>query len=249
MSRQTQAMTPAVRLAGVDGCRGGWVAVEVDLLAGRCRRAGARFCPRIDGLIASCRDLDLRIMALDMPIGLLDEQRPSGRVCDRLARRLLGRPRASSVFSPPSRTQLLDGLRRARPPGGLSLQTFHLLRKIDEVDRALCPPDQSQVVEAHPELAFLALAGYPMRLNKKTRAGRRERVRALAKLPSSWRLALAPIVDGTASMFARADVAPDDLLDAAVLSWTAWRVYRGDARRLPPDPLRDTRGFRMEIVY
>ena len=239
--------TRAIRLAGVDGCRGGWVVVEVVVRAGRCCSAVARLCPRIEELVASRPDV--RVIALDMPIGLLEEQQPGGRECDRLARLLLGRPRASSVFSPPSRPQLADGLARGRPPVGMSLQTFHLLPKIGEVDRALRPSDQARIVEAHPELAFMALAGRPMRLNKQTPAGRRERLRALDRLPPSWRRTLAPILHGTTAAFARADVAPDDLLDAAVLSWTAWRAYRGDALRLPPNPPQDLRGLRMEIVY
>jgi predicted RNase H-like nuclease len=46
------------------------------------------------------------IIAVDMPIGLLPRPSPGGRVCDRDARKLLRRPRASSVFSPPTRAGL-----------------------------------------------------------------------------------------------------------------------------------------------
>jgi predicted RNase H-like nuclease len=42
---------------------------------------------------------------------------------------------------------------------------------------------------------------------------------------------------------------PDDILDATVAAWTAPRVVSGVAERLPPDPPRDRRGLRMEIVY
>ncbi len=42
---------------------------------------------------------------------------------------------------------------------------------------------------------------------------------------------------------------PDDLLDAIVAVWTARRVAEGVAERLPPDPLVDRRGLRMEIVF
>ncbi len=38
--------------------------------------------------------------AIDIPIGLLDHPAQGGRECDRAARRVLGRGRQSSVFSP-----------------------------------------------------------------------------------------------------------------------------------------------------
>ena len=86
-------------IAGVDGCSGGWIAVVRE---GRRRpRAflGATFAEvaaHLDGADA---------VAVDMPIGLPARRRAGGRACDRAARRLLG-PRASSVFSPPTRRQL-----------------------------------------------------------------------------------------------------------------------------------------------
>ncbi len=153
------------------------------------------------------------------------------------------------MFSPPTRRQLADGLTLLRLPQGLTKQTFHILSKIQEVDAFLRPRDQARVVEAHPELALARLAGRPMRWNKKTRNGRRERLRALARLPLAWRRGLAPILKGQGADLARTDVAPDDILDAAALAWTAWRVYGGTAIRLPQDPPKDRRGLRMEILY
>jgi predicted RNase H-like nuclease len=235
--------------AGVDGCRGGWVV----LLAGfRASEAAPvqldwRVCARFDSVLA----LEERpaAIAVDMPIGLLERAAPGGRACDRAARGLLRWPRASSVFSPPARPALVnDGYvdAMARNGGGMSKEAYNILPKIRELDALLAPQAQSRVFEAHPELAFAALAGHPMRHNKKTSAGRRERLRCLRTVfgaafrdPLRVRLEL-----GTRA------VALDDVIDAYVLADAARRIQTGRASRLPPGaPPLDARGLRMEIWY
>jgi predicted RNase H-like nuclease len=123
-------------------------------------------------------------MAIDIPIGLLDQISPGGRVCDRLARRLLRR-RASSVFSPPTR-DILTATHYEQVRGhGMSRQAFGIMPKIRQVDRFMPPALQQLVYEAHLELAFMALAGHPMQHNKKTPAGREERLQALSRAPEA----------------------------------------------------------------
>jgi predicted RNase H-like nuclease len=39
----------------------------------------------------------------------------------------------------------------------------------------------------------------------------------------------------------------DDYIDALVCGWTAVRVVRGEARRIPAEPEKDERGLRMEM--
>ncbi|GIX48280.1 MAG: hypothetical protein KatS3mg131_2491 [Candidatus Tectimicrobiota bacterium] len=172
---------------------------------------------------------------------------PGGRCCDRLARRLLGR-RASSVFSPPARL-LLEATQYAQVrPYGLSRQAFGLLPKVREVDRLLSPSWQATVYEAHPELAFAALAGRPLAASKKTRAGRQARLHLLQSAPEAW---LRQLGEALAALppLPRSQAAPDDLLDAAVLTRTAYRIATGQATCLPPAPPRDARGLRMAIWY
>ena len=203
-------------------------------------------CARFDEVLALLPPST--ISAVDIPIGLLAEQQPGGRDCDRCARRLLGR-RASSVFTPPTRP-LLDATHYAQVRGhGLSIQAFNILPKIREVDRVMTPALQQRVYEAHPELAFQALAGQPIQDRKKTVAGREERLLILENIPS-------PLFYGIRTAFGhilhackRADVAPDDILDAYVLMWTARRIWRAQAQRVPCNPLYDARGLRMEIWY
>jgi predicted RNase H-like nuclease len=141
------------RVAGVDGCRLGWVVASL---------GGVKVVASFDEVLAERFDLVL----IDVPIGL-----PGGpRACDLEARAMLG-PRRSSVFPAPSR-----GLLRARRYAGqCSIQLWNILYKIREVDEAMTPRVQRRVREAHPECSFKLLEGAPLRFSKKTAAGEAQR--------------------------------------------------------------------------
>jgi len=232
--------------AGIDGCRAGWVVVLAHPLARHAQEHQVTICKKFDDVLALLPTA--AVSAVDIPIGLLEKQRPGGRDCDRCARRLLGR-RASSVFTPPTRP-LLDATHYAQVRGhGLSIQAFNILPKIREVDRVMTPALQQRVYEAHPEMAFQSLAGHPIQDRKKTVAGRAARLRVLDNIPD-------PLFHGIRAAFERilreckrTDVAPDDILDAYVLMWTARRIWQAHAHRVPRIPPHDARGLRMEIWY
>lgn len=230
-------------VGGVDGCRGGWVVVRVP--CGQPHSPHQVVVCRTFGEVLALRPR-AALLAVDIPIGLLETPEPGGRMCDRLARAVLGRPRASSVFSPPARRDLRA--RTFRSTQGLSRQAFGILPKIREVDRQLTPALQHRVFECHPEVAFAALAGIPMRWNKKTPEGRRERLRALRRAPiPRVRRLTAHFQNDLAHLRSRA--AADDLLDAYVLTAIALRRAQKTARCLPRHPPTDRRGLRMEIWY
>ncbi|SDF50873.1 Predicted nuclease (RNAse H fold) [Limimonas halophila] len=223
-----------MRVAGVDGCRGGWIAViwGDDGLSLRLA-AGLRALA-----------LDAAVVAVDMPIGLADV---GPRACDRAARRTLPRPRRASVFPPPRRYMLgLDWADanvagKAREGVGLSKQAGMLLPRIAELDAALSPADQVRIVEAHPEVLFHGLAHGADLGRKTTAAGRRAREAVL-------RRAGVPDPAGLMDVYPRSRVKPDDVVDAAACALTAARVAAGTAGRLPDgEPPRDARGLRMEI--
>ena len=213
-----------MRAVGVDGCRGGWLAVPLE-------GGEATVHPTFADLLRAEPDATL---AVDVPIGLLDEGRTGDRACDKEARRLLGWPRRASVFPPPLRHRLAQ----TRRPPEMSVQSFNILPKIREVDALMTPALQARCVEAHPELAFATLAGRPMRHPKRRAEGNAERRRALALVPGRP-FARLPTVPRGAAM--------DDLLDACALAWTARRVAEGLSLRVPGPPPVDSRGLRMEI--
>ena len=228
-------------VAGVDGCRAGWVVVVAHAVRS-CMTPHLLVCRRFGEVLRASPPP--AVIAIDIPIGLLERPQRGGRVCDQEARRLLGR-RASSVFSPPSRQALRARNYSEVRRQGLSRQAFGILPKIREVDRLMTSQLQWRVYEAHPELTFRALAGRPMRYSKKTTQGRRER---LTVLQNSWPK-LAKLVRKTFKGWPRTQAAPDDLLDAAALALTARHLAQKKAVRLPQRPLRDRKGLRMEMWH
>jgi len=208
-----------LRVAGVDGCRAGWVAIVLE--DGGFARAGgfASFA----ALLAATADC--AAIAVDMPIGLVAR---GLRDCDRLAQAALA-GRRSTLFTIPCREVLeladyaaANALSRRLDGRGISKQAHNLRAKILEVDAHAGDP---RVHEVHPELSFLELAAGAALLPKKTFGGHSRRRELLAAAGITLPAAL-----GGAER-----AAPDDVLDAAAAAWTADRIARGLARRLPPD--------------
>ena len=234
-------------MAGVDGCPAGWVIVLVPLQTQEyqeLQELKAELCTDFGALLALHPRPE--IVAIDIPIGLLEERQAGGRVCDQLARRLLP-GRTSSVFSPPIR-HLLGATEYAQVrQHGLSIQAFGILPKIHEVDALMTPAVQRQVCEVHPELAFRSLTGAPMQHNKKTRLGREERIQALERI-RMFRT-LRHTLDTVSARYRRSQIGLDDFLDACVLAWVAVRIANAQATCLPAEPPIDQKGLRMEMWY
>lgn len=231
-------------VAGADGCRGGWFVVLVNTRSSRtCHQVVQRFPEMLELLEKPA------VVAVDIPVGLLDRAVKGGRRCDKEARRILGQPRACSVFSPPVRGALqhseyasANKANRASSSEniGISKQSFGLRKKLLEVDEFMTPKLQDIVREVHPELCFYELNGRrPMKYGKKAsrRAGLFERRRLLIR--AGFGQVISEI--GT---YPRSKVAEDDVLDACVACWTA---SRRKAICIPEEPPRDRRGLRMEI--
>jgi len=227
--------------AGVDGCRGGWVAAAFcrdELVVERFQSLQALF----DRVFARGR------VCVDMPIGLLDG--PGARDCDRLARARLGRLRASSVFSPPIRSLLscetyaeANHQSRLRTGRGLSIQSFNITPKIRELDEFLRihRNRRQSTWESHPELVFAALNdGTVIQESKKTPLGRTQRRDLLALV---WPAAEA-VIDKALASSLRRDLAEDDILDAMAC------LVAATAKQVDYCPLkapRDSRDLRMQL--
>jgi predicted RNase H-like nuclease len=93
-------------LMGIDGCRGGWLVAASDTALSALRFSVVE---DLEPLIAGA-ERSGALMAIDMPIGLADG---GPRTCDLEARRMLGRPRGSSVFPAPCRAAPAAAPRRA----------------------------------------------------------------------------------------------------------------------------------------
>jgi predicted RNase H-like nuclease len=225
-------------VAGVDGCRGGWVAFKVELSA----HATSVEVVNLPAWLRE-RPPDLACLAIDIPIGLLD----GSRACDKAARKLLSQPRGTSVFAAPCRAALSAKNHAAatatnlRMTGrGLSQQAWGIASKIKEVDLAITPECQRWAFEVHPEVSFWALAGeHPMKHRKKTKAGATERLDLLRSVFPDIERLLTNQPSG---------VGKDDLLDAAVAAWTALRISKCEAKRVC-ELERDAKRLEATIWY
>lgn len=231
-----------MRVIGVDGCKGGWVAVE------RARAKGPvsiRVVSRVDDLFDASGP---RVVAIDVPIGLMDR---GARICDMLVRDEL-EERSSSVFPAPVRAVLRaktyeDACDRSMRSQGkkISKQTWAIVPKIREVDALLKrrPELRDEVWEVHPEMSFAAWSGDPMQHSKKSPLGRIERhvlVEEHFGIGTFERLR---------SEVPRKSAGDDDIVDAFAALWTAERIAARVAISLPTPPEADELGLEMRITF
>jgi predicted RNase H-like nuclease len=215
---------PAV--LGVDGCKSGWVGALLH---------GTTYDVLVAGDMADLvtgarrRERGLQVVGVDIPIGLPDQ---GARLTDRLARARLPVGRKSSVFPTPARAAVeatshpeASAANREAVGVGLSVQAFHLIPKILDVDAYLRSGPGVTLLEVHPEVSFAEIdpvCVVPSKLTPGGRSSRELALRSAGLIPPAY-------VPGQG-------YAPDDLLDACVVAWTAARYAAGTAYSLPDPP-------------
>jgi predicted RNase H-like nuclease len=217
---------------GVDGARGGWVGALLPCSRGTLRTAEVTPTWLRLRTIGEALALDVAVVGVDMPVGLPARGR---RECDLLAKQVLGRAHPRVFLAPPravlTATTYDDAAARHRAQvggRGLSVQTWHIVPKIREVDDVA---DDPRLVEVHPEVSFARMTGQVLP-SKHSAIGRSAR---LAAVSTCW-----PEIETVPH--------GDDGLDALAAAWSARRWWLGQAETLPPGPPRDERGRPMRIV-
>ena len=203
-----------MRVAGVDGTKGGWVAVVLD----EGRFAADHVIRPVEATFEELAEAD--VLAVDIPIGF------GPRRADAAARRFLAGA-ASTVFTTPSR----EVLELPYGPGlGVSAQAHALGRRVLHVTGL--ERSDPRFHEVHPEVSFRAMNDErPLSHRKKSAGGVLERLELLRRhgieLEELGASGFAPV---------------DDVLDAAAAAWSARRIATGTARTLPDPPeVRDGR--------
>ncbi len=241
-----------VQVAGVDGCKAGWLVAVVSGPEESNRTDAPNPFKLTNLLVASTfsevlsQTRDCQLVCVDIPIGLSDGDKP--RECDIAARKLLGGQRASSVFPAPIRPCLsAEDYKTAceisfeRSGKKLSRQSFALLEKIRQVDDLMTPALQHRVREIHPEVSFWSLNNQKaIQQNKKTVPGQAHRHKLLQQIFMD--------MDGILVQAPTHGYVMDDALDALVAAWTASQSVLGNAPTLPENPPLDSKGLRMEIL-
>ena len=229
-------------ILGIDGCPAGWYVVQTassDPITGKVY-------PRFSDILSETPLAS--VIAIDIPIGLNEA---GSRQCDELARKALAPKRSSSVFPAPLRPVLraashaeASAISRDIDGKGMSIQSFGITRKVQEVDLALeAFPLHQAVYEVHPELCFTHLnGGQSMSFSKKKPAGHAERLGILTRVFGD---APRRLVEERV----RRDVGADDVLDALVALWSGMRISHGQHASVPALPGHDAHGRRMAIFY
>lgn len=235
-------------IAGLDGCRGAWAGVLIDLddpARWRCARF-ARVADLLDGPEAPV------IAGIDVPIGLPDRVLGGGRSADRAARAFLG-PGRSSVFPVPPRPAVqaasydeAKALSRthSEPPFAPSIQCWNILRYVREVDGLLRerPSLRARLHEVHPEVAFFRLNG-----DRPLAAGKKGPARAAGLAERRTLLAAAGLPEALILSEPPPKVAADDHLDAMAALVVARDLALGRAEPLPKAIERDSYGLPIVI--
>jgi predicted RNase H-like nuclease len=236
-----------VWLAGVDGCKAGWIAVFV-------RPEGEDAKVRIFSSFAELMTAGATVVAVDMPIGLPAKAGHGGRAAENAVRPLLG-ARQSSVFSVPSRAAIYAetygdacriALATSEPPRKVSKQLFNIAPKIREIDACLRGDAQASehVFEVHPEVAFWRLNGERALTEPKKVKGKLHPPGLALRRKLLMAAGMPPLV---IESDAPKGAAADDLLDALACAAVARRIHGGQARSFPHPPPVDEHNLRMAI--
>ena len=213
---------------GIDGCKEGWVGVAVD----DCGHfVGSYVSITLKNLLSYFSGIS--VVGIDMPLKLVNQ---STREADQLVRKELGSKRGRSVFPAIPKFMIeskwidleaddLNDESRKRFGCAFSRQTLNLKRKILEANRRLS--ESFSMIEVHPEFCFMKMNnGVPQPHSKKTWNGMQHRLSLLKAngidLPSDL---------GSDS----GSIAPDDIIDAAAVAWTAKRFSEALAIPYPKD--------------
>jgi predicted RNase H-like nuclease len=228
-----------MRVAGIDGYKDGWIAVVVD--AGDFARAFTVWASNLVDLIT---DNMIKLALVDMPMGLTSG--PEDRPVEAAARQVL-KGKAASLFNAPCRQALgCETYEQASQVNAnvlgkkLSKQTWNICSKIAEADSAARTLKSVQIHEAHPEVSFTTLQGAPILASKKSAKGLVTRAGHIAGLGFDLVNLARPLDD-------KHTASPDDLIDAAVLAWSANRVRTNTHVTIPAHPSRDHAGLEMAI--
>lgn len=236
-----------MNVVGVDGCSSGWFTVQL-LDNGKFR---TNLCSDISTLWNTYQDAQL--ILIDIPIGL-KEAGSEERLCDKEARKILGRPRGSSVFRSPcwqateeTDYQKCSQINERITGKKLSQQSFRIIPKIREVNTFLTENllARSKIMEIHPELCFHMFSGRSMKFSKKKSSGYEERMEVLCQIYPSTDV----IVNQALFKYKGKSVVADDILDALAAALTAKFGYEYDLKSVPSNPEIDSRGLSMRIMY
>ena len=226
-------------ILGIDGSKNGWVGVKQN--AKREDFSEIIFKEKLIDFLST----DIKLIIIDMPVGLDKNIQQGGRLVDKEARKKLLK-RKSSIFNAPIRDVLKaksydEANTISKSKGlGISKQSWNLVPKINELDQILQIKIRPQIYESHPELCFQTMNDGELKFSKKEKLGIKERRNILTKNGFDRKFL-------DRNLKKNKNFHSDDFLDACALSWTAKRIMNEKNINLPEDPEKDELGIIMQM--
>lgn len=188
---------------------------------------------------------------IDIPIGLSSKKTP--RKIDQKLRDILPKGKKSSVFTAASRNAILakdynsaKEINILEMNKSISIQSWNISNKIKEVDQFLIKNNQYNIHESHPELCFTYLNNQaPLRNNKKTKEGLKERILILNKYINNSEY----FIEKYYNLFKEDNLKKDDIVDAISLAISAQNWVQNGKRKITQIPFLDEKGIAFEIYY
>lgn len=236
------------RSVGIDGCRSGWVAVNIT-----DEGFEVELYKSVEEICSKYSDSDS--ILVDMPIGLpesTEDIRP-----DTEARGYLS-GRTSCIFNTPCRQSVYTEdyfdascINKQVLGKGLSKQSFAICNQIREIDEMLekLPEYKEKIKESHPEVCFAILSSEgkyiePIYESKHTEDGRFIRMRVLEQYYDQT-----PEFIDYISEHPKLGKIVEDCIDALCLAVTGMLGLKRGFRSIPERPALDRRGLLMQMVY
>lgn len=232
---------------GLDGCKGGWLAVSMTSLQ-NIRITLLEKISNIESLLDSHSTV-----WIDMPIGLSEGDYM--RDLEAFARSYLKPLRSASIFTPPCRDAVYETdyqsakLANLKQCGkSISIQSWNISPKIKELDSWLLAHEslQETIFEAHPEICFAALNKMrPLAESKHSSEGRDQRLQLLQQyLPSASERFAQALKD-----IPRKAAKADDILDAMCLALCAHLSKQHGMQIIEGNLKQDLRGLFIRMAY
>ena len=222
-----------MKIAGVDGCHGGWVVAYYD----DAEELKIKMCDVFRDILKSLMDY---VIVVDMPIGLpeLEEPEKGRRIADTEAKRELScYGRGGAVFYAPAK-KLIDALvtkgidlsyseynhqkvceiSEEITHKRISLQTFGIIRKIIEVN-SIPKEERLKVFEFHPEITWVKTCEIMDKIDnmklpsKKDKDGIHKRIECLCGYLKKEYNTINTLIEQTRKNHCK-DIAKDDIVDA-----------------------------------
>ncbi|TLX73271.1 DUF429 domain-containing protein [Labilibacter sediminis] len=230
---------------GIDGCRGGWLLTTLN--------EQQELKIYLFSSLSEAKELidSSKHISIDMPMGLVSSQ-DEERICDALIRKELGKGFGSSVFGVPCRQavyassyQEANKINREVLNKGLSIQTWNICSKIEELDVFLQQNPEYKILftEGHPELCFKRLKGEGLMFKKKHNEGVQERLQLLRKCKQDIQREF----EIFNARFLKKWVSTDDVLDSMGLAFNAREIAENNYTIFPRQIVLDKNKIPMNV--